>query len=65
LFVSPAFSPRKLKAEHPRNCIFNVGPTEMMFSAFQEGKTDAIFCQHIDDVGSTMIILDARQAMRT
>lgn len=34
----------------------------MMFSAFQEGKTDAIFCQHIGDLGQTMIILDARQS---
>lgn len=58
----PSVLSAQIKAEHPRNCIFNVGPTEMMFSAFQEGKTDAIFCQHIDDVGSTMIILDARQA---
>jgi hypothetical protein len=58
----PGVLSAQIKAEHPRNCIFNVGPTEMMFSAFQEGKTDAIFCQHIDDVGSTMIILDARQA---
>jgi len=60
--VFPGVLSAQIKAEHPRNCIFNVGPTEMMFSAFQEGKTDAIFCQHIDDVGSTMIILDARQA---
>lgn len=58
----PGVLSAQIKAEHPRNCIFSVGPTEMMFSAFQEGKTDAIFCQHIDDVGSTMIILDARQA---
>ena len=59
-FSSSAFS--QIKAEHPRNCIFNVGPTEMMFSAFQEGKTDAIFCQNIGDIGQTLIILDARQA---
>ncbi len=52
----------QIKAEHPRNCIFDVGPTQMMFSAFQEGKTDAIFCQHIGDLGQTMIILDARQS---
>ncbi|MFM8859563.1 MAG: hypothetical protein ACKOEW_05635 [Methylocystis sp.] len=58
----PSALSAQIKAEHPRNCIFNVGPTEMMFSAFQEGKTDAIFCQHIGDIGATMIILDARQA---
>ena len=52
----------QIKADHPRNCIFDVGPTQMMFSAFQEGKTDEIFCQHIGDLGQTMIILDARQS---
>lgn len=58
----PIPSQAQIKAEHPRNCIFDVGPTQMMFSAFQEGKTDAIFCQHIGDLGQTMIILDARQS---
>ena len=58
----PIAAQAQIKAEHPRNCIFDVGPTQMMFSAFQEGKTDAIFCQHIGDLGQTMIILDARQS---
>lgn len=46
--------------EHPRLCVMNVGPTQMMFSAFQE-KTDEIFCQRVPDTGPTTIILDARQ----
>jgi hypothetical protein len=50
----------QIKAEHPRFCVMSVGPTQMMFSAFQENKTDEIFCQHIGDVGKTMIILDAK-----
>lgn len=51
----------QIAAEHPRFCVMSVGPTQMMFSAFQENKTDEIFCQHIGDTGRTMIILDARQ----
>lgn len=58
----PLVAQAQIKAEHPRNCIFDVGPTQMMFSAFQEGKTDEIFCQHIGDLGQTLIILDARQS---
>lgn len=58
----PIAAQAQIKAEHPRNCIFDVGPTQMMFSAFQEGKTDEIFCQHIGDLGQTLIILDARQS---
>lgn len=58
----PLMAQAQIKAEHPRNCIFDVGPTQMMFSAFQEGKTDEIFCQHIGDLGKTLIILDARQS---
>ncbi len=58
----PLIAQAQIKAEHPRNCIFDVGPTQMMFSAFQEGKTDEIFCQHIGDLGHTLIILDARQS---
>lgn len=50
----------QIKAEHPRFCVMNVGPTQMMFSAFQENKTDEIFCQHVADIGKTTIILDAR-----
>jgi hypothetical protein len=50
----------QIKAEHPRFCVMNVGPTQMMFSAFQENRTDAIFCQHVPELGKTMIILDAR-----
>ncbi len=50
----------QIRAEHPRFCVMSVGPTQMMFSAFQENKTDEIFCQHIGDVGKTMIILDAK-----
>lgn len=51
----------QIKAEHPRNCVMSVGPTQMMFSAFQENKTDEIFCQHIPTTGPTMLIIDARQ----
>jgi hypothetical protein len=50
----------QIKAEHPRYCVMSVGPTQMMFSAFQENSTDAIFCQTIPDLGRTMIILDAK-----
>lgn len=50
----------QIKAEHPRNCVMNVGPTQMMFSAFQE-KGDEIFCTNISDTGPTMLIFDARQ----
>ncbi len=50
----------QIKAEHPRYCVMSVGPTQMMFSAFQENRTDAIFCQNIPDLGRTMIILDAK-----
>jgi hypothetical protein len=51
----------QIKAEHPRFCVMSVGPTQMMFSAFQENKTDEIFCQHVPALGPTLIILDARQ----
>jgi hypothetical protein len=51
----------QIKAEHPRFCVMSVGPTQMMFSAFQENKTDGIFCQHVPELGPTMVILDARQ----
>lgn len=51
----------QIKAEHPRNCVMNVGPTQMMFSAFQE-KGDEIFCTNISDTGPTMLIFDARQS---
>jgi hypothetical protein len=47
-------------AEHPRFCVMNVGPTQMMFSAFQENRSDGIFCQHVPELGKTMIILDAK-----
>jgi hypothetical protein len=50
----------QIKAEHPRFCVMNVGPTQMMFSAFQENRTDGIFCQHVPEIGKTMIILDAK-----
>ncbi len=50
----------QIKAEHPRNCVMNVGPTQMMFSAFQE-KGDEIFCTNISDIGPTILIFDARQ----
>ena len=50
----------QIKAEHPRNCVMNVGPTQMMFSAFQE-KGDEIFCTNISDIGPTLLIFDARQ----
>lgn len=52
----------QIKAEHPRNCVISVGPTQMMFSAFQENRTDAIFCQHVPELGKTMIILDAKSS---
>ncbi len=51
----------QIRAEHPRHCVMSVGPTQMMFSAFQEQKTDEIFCHHVPTLGPTMIILDARQ----
>ncbi|MFO1125361.1 MAG: hypothetical protein U1E25_08855 [Methylocystis sp.] len=51
----------QIKAEHPRYCVMSVGPTQMMFSAFQENQTDEIFCRHVPTLGLTMIILDARQ----
>ena len=50
----------QIKAEHPRFCVMSVGPTQMMFSAFQENRTDEIFCQHVPALGPTMIILDAK-----
>ncbi len=67
LVAGLAFSPvltaaaqAQIKAEHPRNCVMNVGPTQMMFSAFQE-KGDEIFCTNISDIGPTLLIFDARQ----
>ncbi|MBM3624760.1 MAG: hypothetical protein FJX16_05465, partial [Alphaproteobacteria bacterium] len=51
----------QIKAEHPRYCVMSVGPTQMMFSAFQENQTDEIFCRHVPTLGLTMIILDAQQ----
>ncbi|WP_424362679.1 hypothetical protein [Methylocystis parvus] len=50
----------QIKAEHPRFCVMSVGPTQMMFSAFQENRSDEIYCQHIAAAGPTMIILDAK-----
>ncbi|MGJ0508588.1 MAG: hypothetical protein ACR652_15980 [Methylocystis sp.] len=50
----------QIAAEHPRFCVMNVGPAQMMFSAFQENRTDAIFCQSIAEAGKTLIILDAK-----
>ena len=50
----------QIKAEHPRRCVMNVGPTQMMFSAFQENG-DEIFCTNISDIGPTILIFDARQ----
>ncbi|MCX7899839.1 MAG: hypothetical protein N2444_07135, partial [Methylocystis sp.] len=49
----------QIKAEHPRNCVMSVGPTQMMFSAFQEETSDEIYCQHLPS-GPVLIILDAR-----
>jgi hypothetical protein len=54
-------APAQIKAEHPRHCVMSVGPTQMMFSAFQENRTDEIFCRHVPTLGPTMIILDAQQ----
>ncbi|ULO24413.1 hypothetical protein [Methylocystis sp. SB2] len=51
----------QIRAEHPRHCVMSVGPTQMMFSAFQENQTDEIFCRHVPTLGPTIIILDARQ----
>jgi hypothetical protein len=45
----------------PRECVMNVGPVQMMFSAFQQQKTLEPFCRHVPDLGPTLIILDARQ----
>lgn len=61
VIAGPNVAQAQIKAEHPRFCVMSVGPTQMMFSAFQENKTDEIFCQHVPDAGRTMIILDARQ----
>ncbi|MDP3067254.1 MAG: hypothetical protein Q8M72_01130, partial [Methylocystis sp.] len=55
--VNPAQA--QIRAEHPRHCVMSVGPTQMMFSAFQENQTDEIFCLHVPTRGPTMIILDA------
>jgi hypothetical protein len=52
----------QIAAEHPRFCVMNVGPTQMMFSAFQENRTDAIFCQSVAEAGKTRIILDAKSS---
>jgi hypothetical protein len=49
----------QIKAEHPRFCVMSVGPAQMMFNAFQENRTDEIFCHHVPTLGPTMIILDA------
>lgn len=58
--LSASAAQAQMKAEHPRFCVMNVGPTQMMFSAFQENRTDGIFCQHVPELGKTMIILDAK-----
>lgn len=50
----------QIAAQHPRLCVMNVGPTQIMFSALQD-KTDEIFCQRVPQTGPTTIILDARQ----
>jgi hypothetical protein len=52
----------QIKAEHPRNCVVSVGPAQVMFSAFQENGSDAIFCQHVPAPGQTLIIVDAKQS---
>jgi hypothetical protein len=59
--ASASSAKAQIKAEHPRYCVMSVGPTQMMFSAFQENQTDEIFCRHVPTLGLTMIILDARQ----
>ncbi len=59
--LGPGAVRAQIKAEHPRHCVMSVGPTQMMFSAFQENGTDAIFCRHVPTLGPTMIILDAQQ----
>jgi len=61
LCALPSGASAQIKAEHPRFCVMSVGPTQMMFSAFQENGADEIFCQHIPRLGPTYIILDARQ----
>jgi hypothetical protein len=58
--IAASAAQAQIKAEHPRNCVMSVGPTQMMFSAFQENRTDAIYCQHVAETGKTVIILDAK-----
>ncbi|KAF0209224.1 MAG: hypothetical protein FD172_3358 [Methylocystaceae bacterium] len=59
--VCVSIAQAQIRAEHPRHCVMSVGPTQMMFSAFQENQSDEIFCRHVPTLGPTMIILDARQ----
>ena len=58
--IIPGAAGAQIKAEHPRFCVMSVGPTQMMFSAIQDQRTDDIFCQHVPATGPTRIILDAR-----
>jgi hypothetical protein len=50
----------RINGPHPRECVMSVGPTQIMFSAFQENKTNETFCAHVPELGPTIIILDAR-----
>jgi hypothetical protein len=59
--VCVSIAQAQIRAEHPRHCVMSVGPTQMMFSAFQENGTDEIFCRHVPSLGPTIIILDAQQ----
>ena len=51
----------RINGPHPRECVMAIGPAQIMFSAFQENKTDETFCAHVPETGPTMLILDAKQ----
>lgn len=60
LLFGPGVAQAQIAAEHPRLCVMNVGPTQMMFSAVQN-RSDEIFCQRVPETGPATIVLDARQ----
>ncbi len=60
MFAPAAPAQAQIHAEHPRFCVVNVGPTQMMFSAIQPSSDD-IYCTHVPEIGETTIIMDARQ----
>jgi hypothetical protein len=46
---------------HPRDCVMNVGPDQVTFTAFQQRRTHDTFCSHLPDAGPTVLILDTEQ----